>query len=75
MARKLEVGMRVQTPLGLATIVGFEWFNERGFSRPLASHDTGGRIAVQLDEPDNWLFSKSGAIPYMFRSDLAGTLD
>lgn len=66
----LTVGSRVMTPLGAATVLGFETFNAKGFSAPLSNTDNGGRVAVTLDEPDNWLFSKKGAIPYIFRSQL-----
>ena len=74
----LTVGMRVQTPLGLATIIGFERF---GRGRPghwdyvpsdLVQHDNGGRVACKLDEPERWSFSAQGATPYIFRSQLSG---
>lgn len=78
MSDHLIVGQRVQTPLGLATILGFERFGKglpgdwNYVPSDLVNYDNGGRVAVTLDEPDRWLFSKQGAIPYIFRSQLAG---
>lgn len=72
MANHLIVGQRVQTPLGLATILGFEEFDSKGSSKPLrVEYDSGGRVCCKLDEPDNWFGSKQGMDPYIFRSQLA----
>ena len=75
----LAVGMRLETPLGPATILGFERFGrglpgDRDYvQQGMVAEDNRGRVAVKLDNPDNWLGSKRGLIPYMFRSQ-CGTL-
>ena len=72
----LTKGQRVMTPLGAATVLGFEQFGsgiqgDRNYvPSSIIDTDNSGRVAVTLDEPDNWLFSKKGAIPYIFRSQI-----
>ena len=71
---ELRVSQRIMTPLGAATIIGFEEFgigiqgDHNYVPSCLVFIDNGGRVCAMLDEPDNWLFSKKGATPYFFRS-------
>lgn len=61
------------TPLGPATIVGFEQFTPQGKQAPNADLDPEdtSRVCVFLDQPDNWLFSKEGSLPYIVRNQLS----
>lgn len=68
----IQVGQRVQTPLGFATVLGFESFYDQGRRASLVSTENGGRVLCRLDDPNMW----HGATelhpdPYMFRSDLS----
>ena len=63
-------GQRVQTPLGAATIIGFEHFDHGNESKPISDTDTGGRAIVRLDKPENWKPTVLTPNPYMFRSQL-----
>lgn len=73
MSDHLVVGQRVQTPLGLGTITGFEYFYNRGYnSATRVEYDTGGQVAVTLDNPENWSLSAPGVLPYIYRSQLSG---
>ena len=65
-------GQRVKTKFGPATVVGFETFNARGFSNPLADVDPedGCRVVVQLDNPKEWISTMQTPHPYMFRREI-----
>lgn len=71
----MHIGQRVQTPLSLGTILGFESFTPKGQQGPTSEIDNGNRVIVQLDNPENWISTKLTPHPYMFRSQLSETLD
>lgn len=71
----MHIGQRVQTPLGLGTILGFEHFKNGYEALPISPTNTGGRAIVQLDNPENWACTKLTPNSYMFRSQLSETFD
>ena len=63
------VGQRVKTEFGIGTVIGFESFNESGFSKQHAMKDNGhSRIVVKLDNPKDFLNGMYGN-PFFYRSD------
>lgn len=63
---------RVKTKFGLGTVLGFETFNARGFSNPLADIDPedGCRVVVKLDDSAQWAATHGTPHPYMFRREI-----
>lgn len=69
----MEKGQRVRTPLGPATILGFETFNLDGMKSTVIDTDLypDSRVLVQLDEPKKYMWWKTTQPnPYMYRSEL-----
>lgn len=67
-----SIGQRVQTPLGVGTVAGFEEFNIKGWPISPSRVDRGyGRVTVRLGEPDAWhLMSEKTPDPYCYRNEL-----
>lgn len=61
---------RVMTPMGPATVLGFEAFTPEGSTDTPSDFDTGRRIIVALDDPEKWVFSSQGLNPHMFRHEV-----
>ena len=72
--KSLRLGDRVETVLGIATIVAFETTLSKyvlKLSSSPISADWYIRIVVALDEPKNWILaSEKNPHPYMYESDI-----
>lgn len=66
-------GQRVQTPLGVGTVLGFETFTANGMKAYLSDTDqeNNSRVAIQLDRPENWAGYPQHNPPYFIRSEIS----
>lgn len=67
------IGQRVDTPMGLGTVKGFEMYLQGGWVVDVFDADpqTGGsRVIVRLDDPARWAVHDTRGDPYFFRSQV-----
>ena len=69
MIKLYTVGQRVSTGYGDGVVLGFESFNESGFSKQHTLMDNGhSRICVKLDNPKDFMNGQYGN-PFFYRND------
>ena len=70
------IGQRVDTPMGLGTVKGFEMYLQDGMAVDVFDADPqteGSRVIVRLDDPERWAAHATHGDPYFFRAELLAT--
>jgi hypothetical protein len=71
----MKIGTRVSTKYGPGSVSGFERIVS--VKSPIEypnEYATGDRIAVRLDNPENWILSNSQSDPYFYASEISPIL-